>query len=761
MRWVLVFIMALCSGAAECRPRGAPLINQISYNIVTDGGATCNGDKQTATVTISTPPPFSGNLTVFANQFGSGDVNKAIKIPGVGNGGGDYNGKITSVGTFNGTSQLVTVSPNMGTQVTSASKSITYGSDDAPAFKAFNVWAQANQGSNQVVLTIPNGSVCWIGTVQNISQPIAGLFYANYFFSGINNLIVEGTGATIDSVNGAGLNWGALGQIEEGLASANGRSARIQSASANATTVTLTSASFSAGYISRFSVGAPVMLSGLDIQTGYNENYGVPSNHQFVNYAVVTAICNNTAGCPGTATITFDKPLTWALLATWPQYFAGGTGTLDQGGPATIYALHPFWNATVEYRGLTIADDYQSYAKIRNVTFRNVTWNSTNGTVPSNNENFSAINSVLNIPSSPGWEVDKLVTNVTLTNFTGTAGGVVSRIDFQSSSVDKLTMTGSNIGSMFGTPKSAQITDTHFDLFRPGAWTNGASTGSLVCTRCDATSFQVNGGVSQSFVSGVYSMSGGVVTMPNAVDTSGNGPPHRVFVPGGNLFYVTTGYGSVGIVQNTAQTQDATNVYAQTNQAGGFPGIAGYSPAWRVQPHPQFTCDACTGDPLMVASNIQQGATPLTPMATYGKRSYNPTAPGVQIGQIRSTGKLVSLTVDVTTAFAGTGSPTLNPTGQFHNFTVNQATWADFDWFPTINLKQAGKRVITPGGVTCDTGGGPISGGCSGDTINSTNGFPPNAVWVQSSIDPWTAGSFTGMTISPQFTITIQTDQTP
>jgi hypothetical protein len=155
--------------------------------------------------------------------------------------------------------------------------------------------------------------------------------------------------------------------------------------------------------------------------------------------------------------------------------------------------------------------------------------------------------------------------------------------------------------------------------------------------------------------------------------------------------------------------------------------------------------------------NVQLGATPLAPMMTYASRSFTPSTAPASIGSLLGVGKLVSLTVDVTTAFAGSGTAILNPTGQFHNFTINQSTWTQFDWFPTINLKQTGTRVITPGGVTCN--GSP--GACAGDTINSTNGFPPNAVWVQSALAGWTGGNFSGMTTPPNFTVTIRTDQTP
>ena len=192
---------------------------QIAYNIVTDGGAACNGDVQTITRTV-TISSGTKNLGVTDNTFVVGDVGKNITIEGAGNSGGRYFGKIA---TFTD-AQNVVLDTNATTTVTATSKSITYGTDDSTAFDTFNNWARANQGSvYQVVLTIPNGSTCWFGG--------GGFNYValfNAFAAGINNLIVEGTGATINSVGGRGFFLGGLGICEKGLASVDGCSARLQ-----------------------------------------------------------------------------------------------------------------------------------------------------------------------------------------------------------------------------------------------------------------------------------------------------------------------------------------------------------------------------------------------------------------------------------------------------------------------------------------------------------------------------------------------------
>src|SRR4051812_45185237 len=166
---------------------------------------------------------------------------------------------------------LVTGIASIGGPCTSTTTCNNTG-DDAPAFKAFNTWARTNQGStNQVVLTIPAGSNC----VFNSGQTYSGVLTENTFASAINNLIVEGTGATLTAgTNGFRLGGGGVCYI--GIASASGCSARIQSAAAGSSTVTLTSGSFGSGYLSRFAIGNWIMIGGLDPQGLYNNPFGDP-----------------------------------------------------------------------------------------------------------------------------------------------------------------------------------------------------------------------------------------------------------------------------------------------------------------------------------------------------------------------------------------------------------------------------------------------------------------------------------------------------
>lgn len=681
MRWLLVALLALIAVSAEARfPRGTPVANQITCNLVTG-------------------------------------------VASVG-------GPCTSGATCNGSA------------------------DTAPAFWAFRTWALANQGANnQVILTIPAGSDCAFQTnAGTVGGRLNGV--QNTFTAGINNLRIEGTGAILRE--GSATYWpGSAGHCQAGLASASGCSARIQSVSPGSTTVTLTAASLSAGYVSRFTTGDWIMIGGLDVQGQWGFAIGFPVNQTYFEWRQITNVN------AGTGVITLDRPVSNTYLDTWPNYNAGTNFEADNGGPATIWTVgggvaNSTWNATLEFVGLTFYKSGQIYTNLRHVIYRNVTFPTGTGlgAIPTQNETFTAINTTWNAVI----EVDKLIGTFTLDNSS------LTLLQFQSNSTDLfIARNGTTFsGGLHGGGKRSELTDVTIADFRPGSYAYGNTPGPVICTRCDVASW-VNGGIFQNTTPSPYSMSGGVISFANTAAT-GAGPAQRwASTIGKTIFYTASGFGSVGVFTVLGLTQDATNTYVQTDQAGGFPNYAtlggGTEPWFTANGAQQFTCDACTGDASFTAMNVQAGATPLAPMMTYAQRSFTPTTAPTNLGSnaLRAVGKLVSLTIDVTTAFAGTGTATLNPTGQFLNTTINQSTWATFNLFPTINLKQAGTRVISPGGVTCNG----VPGGCAGDTINSTNGYPPNAVWVQSGFTPWTAGNFSGMTTPPTFTMTIRTDQTP
>lgn len=493
---------------------------QIFYNIITDGGATCNDNHQTVTRTISitsgTKVLTTGGVSTFTNPT---DVGKVILVPGMDSAGtGGYN-VIASVDS----PTQVTLQNNSTVTISAVSTTFTFGTSDSAAFKAFNTWALANQGSNQVVLTIPAGSVCWFGST-----------VAGKWASGIKNLIVEGTGATISSLSGSGFQLGGTGTCFVGLSSAAGCSARIQTVAAGASTITLTSASASAGYISRFSVGSRILVGGLDPQALFSPTtgFGDPVNLWAFEWKTVVSCNASPTVCTGT-TLTLDSPLTISVDSSWPQYNAGDNGHSDSGGPASIWAMDPSWETTLEYRGLTISQDGQTYARGRNLTYRNVTFTGGHGGIPTENESFSAINSDY---STVQMETDKLVGTMLLDGVT------IVKIVNQSTATKRLIIRNSTFTSgLDGGAQYTEISDSNLAGWAPGIAAYGSlrPTDVTTCTRCTISGINYNFGPTSQGDYNYFLKSGGTITMPNS-GAQGSGPGQRYWVPGALVYYATT-----------------------------------------------------------------------------------------------------------------------------------------------------------------------------------------------------------------------------
>jgi hypothetical protein len=123
------------------------------------------------------------------------------------------------------------------------------------------------------------------------------------------------------------------------------------------------------------------------------------------------------------------------------------------------------------------------------------------------------------------------------------------------------------------------------------------------------------------------------------------------------------------------------------------------------------------------------------PIYSYSKRTYANTLVG-NASPLTLWGNLVSADFNVTVNNAGAG--TMQPTGQFHNFSVTTAG-GTLDYVPIVNLKVAGDRFITPSGVLCNG----VAGACSGDTITA-----PGISWYN-GVEPFQGanGGTTSITI--------------
>lgn len=517
--------------------------------------------------------------------------------------------------------------------------------DDGPAFMTFNAWAKAQ--SSPVQLNIPKGSVC------------SFLNHSYWWVKDIKKLLVVGYGATITNkanASGPGFFLGGRGQRQDNL-----HSARVATVNAGSAMVTLSDKS----KLTLFTAGQYALITGFDLQGLWNAPYGYPSNPHFFEFVKIASIDS------ASGTINFEFPLKNTYKSTWPLYNSGNQFEVDNGGPATLYALDPSWDTEVEYRGLTISQDkFQTYANGRSVTYRDVKFTGQHCGVPTQNITWSAINSDF---SSCIMEVDKMIGTVILDHTT------IYEIDFQSSSTDLLYIRNSHITNrLTGTPKKADIAKSKINKFWPGAYAYGRSD-EVVCTDCEITQLTPTG-VNEGGLNNKQTMANGTITAPNTVGSL------RWAVPGTNLIFVGTGK----VFQVKDVTQDATNTYVQTTATGGFPSG---NVSLRVHPAPKFTCVRCSGDPaaVMLSDAAAQGR----PLYSYFKQTYTAATGTSAQAPFMLWGDLVSLKLDVTNAYVGAGSLSFR-LSQFDNWVTKKPDGSNFTLAPIIDMKAAGLREITP-----------------------------------------------------------------
>lgn len=724
---------------------GAPPAFDYTKNIVTDYGATCNGDYATAT-RVASIAFLSKNLSVTVNLFDSSFVGKTLLIPGAGAGEG-LTAKIVTVTD----AQNVVLDLQASATVSSQSVLLEWGTDDAVSFGNFNVFVRA-QGAARGKLIIPTGRQC-----QFLSSGIVTGGQGNQFVDGAQNLVVYGYGAKISSPfhDAAFFYLGAIGTLcHNGITDAGGCTARVNSASKGATSVTLTAASLAAGYASRVTVGNYMIVTGFDTQGVWKPSgggFGYPPNLYYYDYVIVTNIN------AGTGVVSFDRPLKYSYLSTWPLYCFGGPGESDCGGPATIYALTSNFNLTVEFQGLTIYQrSQQTQSSGVSATFRDVTMLAGDASLacafPTLNINWIVINSDF---SQCQIEVDKIVDQVVLTNSS------FHIIENQSATPNKITTSGLTVTSMNGTPKNWFDTGSTFATIHAGVEVQGFTTEiNLTNTSfglIDSTTAQYTGGVGNPGVNSL-TMSGGQITIPN---TQG-----AMFwaVPGANNFW--TGALQIGLFRVTGVTQDATNTYVQTNLTGTYPAFsAGLLNGGKLNltQHPalKFTCTGCTGS--VQATNLNS-APAGAPLFSYYKETFDgsasgpwPPNSGTQVG-FPVFGNFVSASYNVTKNYTGgAGAISFLPTGQFVYTTVVPSTLTSFNYDPSLLLTApVANRVTTcTGPTTCST-----IGTQSGDTPST----PAENVWWTGLISPFIGANIAAECIStpsvcPSLTATITTDQ--
>jgi hypothetical protein len=272
-----------------------------------------------------------------------------------------------------------------------------------------------------------------------------------------------------------------------------------------------------------FSVGQTVALMGGDLQFGS----GFPQNPYFFQYLKITAIDSNPAS--GTyGKITFAETITDSYPTTWPSYnIQPGCipnncfdGVPDYGGPVTLFAMEPSWDASVEIRGLnltsTSADIHGAEIGFagRDVVVRDVTCDSGGQACPYATQGKNSTWYNVSAPLAQ-MESDKMVENLTLNNVTYGA------IQYQSSSI-KNVVHNNVTGVVNGCGLHCTVNDSHLYNLWPAATSFGA-TKSYHITNSQIDAIEFNGGGGGRVMAGLDYRGEGLNNLPDAwsVDASG------------------------------------------------------------------------------------------------------------------------------------------------------------------------------------------------------------------------------------------------
>src|SRR5262249_2068458 len=151
-------------------------------------------------------------------------------------------------------------------------------------------------------------------------------------------------------------------------------------------------------------------------------------------------------------------------------------------------------------------------------------------------------------------------------------------------------------------------------------------------------------GPNDAGVNNTYTMSNGIITVPNTVGAL------RWAVPGNNLMWQGA-YSSEKAFTIVDVSQDASNTYVKTSLTGGFPTVPPTSDGRlfiMVHPAPKFTCSNCTGSPDALDLSQAPGGAPIY---SYSKRTYTganllPYPNNPQTMYLWGTVSSVKLTVD-------------------------------------------------------------------------------------------------------------------
>lgn len=507
---------------------------------------------------------------------------------------------------------------------------------------------------------------------------------------------------------------------------------------------------------SLFSAGSKAMMTGWVNQAYWGAPYGFPSNHHWFEYLTVASVDSTTHQ------VCFTTTLTNAYKSTWPQYHTGSQFEVDAGGPATLYWLDPSWELTHEYRDMTIDNpSFQTTANGRSVTYRNITVTGGNCIIPTQNEthNWISISG-----ASCTIETDKLVKTW---NISGT--NTLTKVDVQSSSMDTINVSGLTANQWFGGPKVLNVTNSTFTCGGCGAGAPGFSPGTLAYGASDQTTI-TNSSIGNLFSyagpiqraddpTHPWSMTGGVITIPNAYSFSGccnaSETQTRGLVPGHYAIWQGSLNGRVFKIVDV--TQDTVNTYVTTNEAGGFPTGAWTSSGLFVLPHPAplLTTSGLTGADSALALN---GCPAASPMFSCQNFTYTGSATGGSATQYKPLlwGELGTFTYTNNVPFTGGGALTWT-ISQFGNWPVLKTDLTTVSYGTSPN----GQTIInTKLPSSCGSCTRTLTtSGSSNTQVGDTLTVPPTNAWFGGVAQSGPIFSADTPSDSPQVTVTMRTNQ--
>lgn len=584
---------------------------------------------------------------------------------------------------------------------------------DYTAFKAFHDWAIEQTG--WVGLTIPpSPSGQYYGTQGSYTHG------SNMPFFGIPKLIVFGYGAEMNGLHGRGL-----------FPQSNVRRALIDTVASGANQVTLKAAD--AAKIQYYVPGGMMIVAGLDMQAGW----GYPPNPHFFEWVRIASV-NGT-------TITLEQPLQNEYRYDWPRYFEGNNLEIGGFGAAAICPAAPGWDCEHRLYGLRSRNPgQQTYYFVRKSYLFDVKSND-NGFIVGASEDMRIGDQDHTLTHH---EVDKLTTRAIIRNY----GPSNKNIDIQSSSVGYMEVHGGS-RVINGTARLMLIRGGTRSTINIGPLAYGAS--EYIEIRDAEVTSQINGGVAMSKNLGdnlTYEGDG----VFRCVDPGAG--VNYWFVPGAVGVIVTATpshrHSPFRILSVTSETGEIDSpVLLQTTLNGStLPEVSGVANGSIVNVvAPNLTVINCTGcadaDELSLVP-------PNSPYGIFKRRTFTLNG-STTFGFLM--GRLVHMKVNVQQAYTGVASSlTLRLGGQFGSYILDGDMASVRNEFPPsqINLKIAGERVITPGGVT---------GTQSGDTGLS---FYTGGVWMSTAFGVFIGNGNSAVDISgesasvrPIVTVEILTDQ--